>query len=140
MMRDRGTELRRLDGVVPIISMPFDDAGGIDMDDLCREVDYLAALDIPAFGFGYGSEVLRLTERERDESVTVAAGRLDHRLPLLAGVVGGSVRAVIERAERTANAGADVLMVNPPPGATARDVLTVMAEAAATGRAIVVDR
>ena len=132
------TDRERLDGVVPIIAMPFGGDGRIDMDDLCREVDFLAGLEVPAFGFGFGSEVQRLTDQERDEAVRVAAEHLEGRTPLLAGVGAGSVRAVIGRAEATAHAGADILMVNPPPGATPDDVRTVMREAAATGRAIMV--
>jgi 4-hydroxy-tetrahydrodipicolinate synthase len=132
------TAITRLDGIIPIISMPFDAHGGIDADDLRREVDFLAGFEIPAFGFGFGSEVTRLTDAERDEAVRIAAGHLAGRRELLAGVSGGSVRAVIARAEATAEAGADILMVNAPPGATAADVVTVMRGAAATGRAVVV--
>ena len=132
------TDRQRLDGIVPIISMPFDRDERIDMADLCREVDFLAGLEIPAFGFGFGSEVTRLTDQERDESVRIAAEHLHGRKRLLAGVGAGSVRAVIGRAEATALAGADILMVNPPPGATSDDVRTVMREAAATGRAVMV--
>ena len=131
-------DCQRVDGIVPIISMPFGPDGRIDIADLCREVDFLAGLDVPAFGFGFGSEVLRLTDQERDESVRAAAEHLDGRKPLLAGVGAGSVRAVIGRSEATALAGADILMVNPPPGATPDDVRTVMREAAATGRGIMV--
>lgn len=134
----RMTERQRVDGIVPIISMPFDTRGRIDHEDLCGEVDLLVGLDIPSFGFGFGSEVLRLTDRERDEAVHVAAAHLEGRMPLLASVTAGSVRAVISRAEATADAGADILMVNPPPGATPDDVCTVMREAAATGRAIII--
>lgn len=132
------TDRLRVDGIVPIISMPFDARGRIDHEDLCREVDYLAGLEVPSFGFGFGSEVLRLTDGERDEVVHIAAAQLGGRLPLLAGVTAGSVRAVISRAEATAAAGADILMVNPPPGATPDDVRTVMREVAATGRAIMI--
>ena len=99
---------------------------------------FLAGLDIPSFGFGYGSEVLRLTDAERDDAVRVAAAQLKGRKPLLAGITGGSVRAVIARAEATALAGADILMVNPPPGATHDHIRKVMIEAAATGRGIMI--
>ena len=118
--------------------MPFGADERIDLDDLCREVDFLAGLEIPSFGFGFGSEVLRLTDQERDEAVSVAAEHLKGRRPLLAGVGAGSVRAVIGRAEATALAGADILMVNPPPASTPDDVRTVMREAAETGRGIMV--
>ena len=80
------TDRQRVDGIVPIISMPFDARGRIDHEDLCREVDYLAGLEVPSFGFGFGSEVLRLTDGERDEAVHIAAAQLGGRLPLLAGV------------------------------------------------------
>ena len=120
------TAITRLDGIIPIISMPFDADGGIDAGDLRREVDFLAGFEIPAFGFGFGSEVTRLTDAERDDAVRIAAAHLAGRRPLLAGVSGGSVRAVIARAEATAEAGADILMVNAPQGATASDVVTVM--------------
>jgi dihydrodipicolinate synthase/N-acetylneuraminate lyase len=133
-----GLDARRLDGIVPIISMPFDADGAVNADGLRCELDFLVGLDVPAFGFGFGSEVISLTDRERDDAVRLAAAHIAGRRPLLAGVSGGSVRAVIARAEATAEAGADILMVNAPPGSAPADVTAVMRGAAATGRAVVV--
>ena len=40
------TTVTRLDGIVPILSMPFGDDEEIDFDDLTRQIDFLVGLGV----------------------------------------------------------------------------------------------
>lgn len=106
--------LTRLDGIIPILSMPFADDEAIDVADLLAQVDFLVGLGVQGIGFGFGSELFRLTEAERDETVAVAARHVAGRLPVVVGVGANSTPAGIQRAAAARDAGADVLMVTPP--------------------------
>lgn len=108
------TALTRLDGIIPILSMPFADDEAIDVADLLAQIDFLVGLGVQGIGFGFGSELFRLTEAERDETVAVAARHVAGRLPVVVGVGANSTPAAVQRAAAARDAGADVLMVTPP--------------------------
>jgi len=61
--------LNRLEGVIPILAMPFDARGDIDLKSLDREVDFLVASGVRTIGFGFASEGFRLTAEERDAAL-----------------------------------------------------------------------
>jgi 2-keto-3-deoxy-L-arabinonate dehydratase len=116
------TSAIRLEGVIPILSMPFAEDEAIDFQGLADQVEYLVSAGIHGIGLGFGSELFRLTEKERDEAMRFVAGRVAGRLPVVVGVSGGSTRAALDRAAAARQAGADVLMVTPPaPGQPAPD-------------------
>ena len=52
---------RRLEGVLPIVHVPFDAADRIDEADLAREVDWIFATGAHGLGTGMVSEVLKLS-------------------------------------------------------------------------------
>lgn len=105
---------RTIEGVLPILHTPFDDADEIDLPSLRREIDW--ALEVGADGVcsAMVSEVLRLTAHERIELnrriVEFTAGR---------GVVIGSVGAestkqAVQYARRACDAGCSAIMAIPP--------------------------
>jgi 2-keto-3-deoxy-L-arabinonate dehydratase len=106
----------RLDGITPILAMPFTSNGDIVVDGLHRQIDFLENTGVRAVGFGFGSEITRLTESEvlsvLESTKRYAAGRVD----VMATIGGGSVRAIERLAADSANAGADILMVRPAGG------------------------
>jgi 4-hydroxy-tetrahydrodipicolinate synthase len=116
----------RLEGIIPILSMPFLEDDAIDFDSLVAEAAFLVETGVDGIGFGYGSEIVRLTDAERDEALAAVAGALGGRPPLIAATGANSTRAALLRAEAARDAGADVLMVTPPAtaAATADDLLT----------------
>ena len=67
-----------------------------------------------AIGVGFGSDIVRMTDRERDDLVSVVAATARRRKPVMAAVNGNSTRAIVDRAVLTLRAGADILMVTPP--------------------------
>ena len=129
-------------GITPILVTPYDDRERIAFEDVARQVDHLAGLPVTAIGVGFGSDIVRLTDRERDELVSAVAATARGRRPVMAAVNGNATRALVERATLTLRAGANVLMVTPP-GAVASPtpdaiVATYAAVAHETGAAIVV--
>jgi 2-keto-3-deoxy-L-arabinonate dehydratase len=116
-----------LKGVIPILSMPFTDDEAVDQEALGSEIDFLVDAGVDAMGFGFGSEILRLTDAERDGAVRAASAQLGGRCELIVSVGGGSVAALFQRARDAQHAGATVLMVTPPGGAAA--TLTTCQEA-----------
>jgi 2-keto-3-deoxy-L-arabinonate dehydratase len=106
--------IRRIEGIIPILSMPFLDDDAIDIENLVAEAEFLVKTGVDGLGFGYGSEIVRLTDAERDAALAAVANALNGRLPLIAATGANSTRAALLRAEAASAAGADVLMVTPP--------------------------
>jgi 2-keto-3-deoxy-L-arabinonate dehydratase len=109
-----GARRPTLEGIVPILSMPFDDEDRIDDQGLVDQVDFLLAFPVAGIGIGFGSEIFRLTDEERDRSVEIVAKTIAGRCPLMVGVGANSIQAVRQRAVAAARAGANLLMVTPP--------------------------
>src|SRR5579875_3165125 len=69
-----------LAGVIPILVTPFRPDGRVDLDGMDRQVDFLVGAGVGWAGFGFGSEVPRLSDAELDtlvrRTVEAAAGRL----------------------------------------------------------------
>ena len=53
-------------GLFPILATPFDGADRIDEEDLRREVDFVIELGAHGVGIAFASEVVKLSEAERD--------------------------------------------------------------------------
>jgi 2-keto-3-deoxy-L-arabinonate dehydratase len=103
-------------GIVPVVSMPFREDDSLDLDALAAEVELLVAADVDGVALGLASEVLRLTDDERDAALAVTADAAAGRVPVVASVTAGSTHAALLRAEAALARGADALMVTPPPG------------------------
>lgn len=131
-----------LHGITPILATPYDHHDRIAFDDVASQVDHLIGLPVAAVGIGFGSDIARMTDRERDDLVSVASATSRGRRPVLAGVGGNATRAIVDRALLTLRAGADILMVTPPGalGSPTPDaiVATYAAVAQETGAPIVV--
>ncbi|MBX3029625.1 MAG: dihydrodipicolinate synthase family protein [Chloroflexi bacterium] len=119
-----------LSGVIPVLSMPVREDQTIDLDALARQADHLIGVGVDALSFGFGSELPRLTDRERDESLRIVADTTARRVPVMASVVTESIGAARARCEDAAAAGADLVMVTPPhaDGAGIRRFLDDLAE------------
>ena len=103
-----------LGGIIPILSTAYDERDRVALDDIARQVDHLAGLHVTAVGIGFGSDIVRLTEAERDELVRAAAKAADGRVPVMSSAGGNSIRSGLDRAAAAVAAGASILMVTPP--------------------------
>ncbi len=118
--------IRRLEGIFPILSMPFLDDDGVDLDSLVAQAEWLSKTGVDGVGFGFGSEIYRLTDAERDTALAAVARALAGRLPIIAATSANSTRATALRSEAARDAGADILMITPPAfvSPTPDDLLT----------------
>jgi 4-hydroxy-tetrahydrodipicolinate synthase len=96
--------------------MPFDDDDEIDLRGLVAQLDYASGFGLRAVGFGFGSEIGRLTEAELWTATREVVRHAGRSTDVMATVGAGSGRATIRQAEAACEAGADIIMVRPPPG------------------------
>jgi 4-hydroxy-tetrahydrodipicolinate synthase len=86
----------------------------VEHDAQAAEGAHLLEAGVHGLSFGFGSELPRLTERERDETLRTLVAAVGGRVPVVAAVVTESIRAARERCEVAAALGADAIMVTPP--------------------------
>jgi 4-hydroxy-tetrahydrodipicolinate synthase len=101
-------------GVLPVLQLPYHDDDSIDWATLWGEVNW-------AFGNGaHGvvaamvTEVLRLTDAERDELAARLAEFVDGRGPVVMSVGGESTWQAVRHARAAERAGVSALMAIPP--------------------------
>jgi dihydrodipicolinate synthase/N-acetylneuraminate lyase len=113
----------RLRGIMPVLQVPFDEAGNIVEADLRSEVSFCIAagvhgLVVPALA----SEFMVLTDDERRMLVEVTLDEAAGRSPVIAGVAAPSARGAAALASHASRAGAAAVMALPPyvrrPGPT----------------------
>jgi len=132
----------RLNGVLPVIQTPFDDAGAIDRESLTRELHWVVDQGVNGLTTGMVSEILRLSDAERDLLGSVVTGVARERgvVAILSCGAESTDRAV-HFARRAGECGADAIMVIPPTTVALDDDATFdyfAAVAAATPLAMVV--
>jgi 2-keto-3-deoxy-L-arabinonate dehydratase len=131
-----------LDGITPILATSYDERGRVAHDDIARQVEHLAGLPVAAVGIGFGSDIVRLTEAERDGLIRAACETAAGRVRVLASAGGHSVRSALDRAEAAVRAGASILMVVPPGASSAPTIADLVdyyaAIAAETGVPVMV--
>jgi 4-hydroxy-tetrahydrodipicolinate synthase len=106
---------RRLEGVIPVLPVPFADDQSVDLAAFAAEVRWV--LDRPVDGlalFGLASEYWKLSDQERVALTETLVATVDRRKPVLVSVT-DSTRYHAERFARQAvTLGADALIVMPP--------------------------
>lgn len=116
----------RINGVVPIIPVPFHADDRIDEESLRRCVDFvairgMAAMCLPA----YASEFYKLSEAEREQVIGLTLDANQGRLPVIAQANHGSSTVAASLARRYEAMGADVISFAIPRqfGTTEMDLL-----------------
>ena len=102
---------RTMRGLYPILAMPFDDQGHIDTEDLQREVEF--ALDNGAHGVGIalGSEIMMLSETERDLAITTVVGQANGRIPVVVNTGPQASEVAVQYSRNAEELGANAVMV-----------------------------
>jgi dihydrodipicolinate synthase/N-acetylneuraminate lyase len=115
----RGTypmsNLKHINGIVPIIPTPFTRKEEVDWSALRKLVTFArdagaCAGCLPA----YASEFYKLAERERRQIVTEAVQHADGRLPIIAQVNYPGLREALENTKFAQEAGADAVSIAVP--------------------------
>lgn len=107
--------MSNIEGIVPIIPIPFFQDGSIDESSLRRVIDYCvaeraAAVCLPA----YGSEFYKLAEAERLRVVRVAVEQSAGRVPVVGQANHPSVAVALDLARAMEDVGADVISMAAP--------------------------
>lgn len=142
MSIDSPVVMERLNGVWPAAIVPFTESLEIDETALCAHIASLAALpSVSAIVVnGHAGEVTSLSAAERRRVIELAKQAAGEGAAVVAGVIGDSTRSAQEFAADAETAGADGLLLFPPPlfanGAQARPAvpLTYVTDVAASTR------
>jgi len=115
-----------IDGVVPVVPIPFCEDESIDEESLRRTVDFvatrkMAAMCLPA----YGSEFYKLSEGEREQVIGIAIEVNAGRIPVITQANHGSSRIAAQLARHYESMGADLISFAIPRqfGASDGDLL-----------------
>jgi dihydrodipicolinate synthase/N-acetylneuraminate lyase len=104
-----------LQGVLPVLQTPFGVRGELDLDTLAQEIDWVLDHGVAGVTTGMVSELLRLTESERNVLTEVVVSGARRRGAISVISCGAeSTRTSVAMAQHAAEAGADAVMVNPP--------------------------
>lgn len=105
---------RTLKGVYPILAMPFDEKGRIDVEDLQREVDFAVQAGVHGLGVALASEVFKLSEAERDLATRVVVEQARGRVKIVVNTGAQGTDLAVQYSRRAEELGADAVMVLPP--------------------------
>jgi dihydrodipicolinate synthase/N-acetylneuraminate lyase len=123
-----------LNGVIPIVVTPFSANGSVDLDQLHAQAEFLVSRGVKWLGFGFGSEVNRLSQAALNEAVSYVVGMSAGRFGVIGNAEMTSVSRGVEEVERVREAGAHVAMVRPSGlSDVSQDALLEAFEAVATG-------
>ena len=99
-----------INGVVPVIPIPFHEDESIDEASLRRTVDFVAAQPMEAMCLpAYGSEFYKLSEAERERVIGLAIEVCAGRIPVITQANHGSSMIAAELARRYEAMGADLI-------------------------------
>jgi 4-hydroxy-tetrahydrodipicolinate synthase len=106
-------------GVHNVMATPFLPDESLDLESVCTLIDYLASAGVDGvLVLGVLGEADKLSDDERDAMIAETLKRASGRLQVTVGITHGSTAVVRERARRAAEAGADAVMISPPPGSS----------------------
>ncbi|GEM_PF-789056 len=104
-----------IQGIAPIVFIPFNDNGDIDADGLRDIVRFELDGGVHALGInGFASEAYKLTDSERLDAVKIVAHEVSGHVPLIVGIASGSTEAAIRQAKEYAPYKPAALMTLPP--------------------------
>jgi dihydrodipicolinate synthase/N-acetylneuraminate lyase len=115
MSAGRERARRPLQGVIPVVAIPLDERGNIDLDSLRGLVERLVGAGVHGVAaLGVAGEIWGLTDDERRAVARAVVDQAGGRVPVVVGASHQSAEAAAVLAREAADAGADVLMVMPP--------------------------
>src|SRR6266702_1691530 len=116
---------QHLQGVYPILAMPYDQAGRINTEVLEREVEYLVEAKVDGLGIALASEVPMLTEAERELALRTVVAQTRGRAKVVMNTGAAGTDLAIHHSRRAEELGADALMILPPPPGAATTSETI---------------
>lgn len=122
-----------IEGILPVLSTPFDVNDEIDRDSLQREIDWAFELGSHGVCSAMVSEILRLTSQERVDLNRIIVEMTSGRGIVVASVGAESTKQAAEFAEQAVLAGCHAVMAIPPistalPLAALHDYFSTLAD------------
>ena len=115
---------RTMTGLYPILAMPFDEGGRIDVEDLQREVEFAVSHGAHGVGIAMASEIYKLSEAERDLVTATVVEQVRGRVKAVVNTGAQGTDLAVQYSRRAEELGADAVMVSPPSvGAVTGDEL-----------------
>ncbi len=110
---------RSMKGLFPVMSMPFDAQGRIDVEDLQREVEYtIEVAGVDGLAVAFASEISKLSEAERDLVTKTVVDQAEGRVPVVINTGAQGTDVAVQYSRRAEELGADAVMLLPPPEVT----------------------
>lgn len=113
------TNQHSLAGVLPVLQLPFQVDESIDWDTLSGEIDWAYANGAHGLVAAMVTEILRLTDAERDELAQRIVGFNADRGPVVMSVGDESTVQAVRHVRTATEAGVDALMAIPPAASRA---------------------
>ena len=105
----------KIRGVVPPVVVPDTEDRRLDVASFERSIDRMIDAGVDGLFFlGSSGEVVFSTDERRDEVVREAVRIVDHRVPVLVGIIDTETERVIEHGRRAQELGADALVATAP--------------------------
>lgn len=108
------SDMAVLQGVLPVLHMPYRDDWTIDFETLAAEVEFAFAQGADGIVFALASELLRLTADERKQVAAFLVKAAAGRGSVVISVGAESAFAAVEYARQAEAVGATALMATPP--------------------------
>ena len=105
----------KISGVVPPVVTPDTPDHELDVASFERLINYMIEAGVDGLFFlGSSGEVVFSTDERRDQIVREAVRIVDHRVPVLVGIIDTETERVIEQGKRAIALGADALVATAP--------------------------
>ena len=105
---------KKIEGILPVLNIPFRDNDQIDLDSLSTEIDWVYQNRCNGICLAMVSELLRLTTDERVELTYKLAELNNNRGAVIISVGAESTDQALFYARHTEKAGCDAIMAMPP--------------------------
>jgi dihydrodipicolinate synthase/N-acetylneuraminate lyase len=109
----RPFSFKPLQGVIPIVVTPFATDGSVDLDQLDAELEFLISRGVNWVGFGFGSEVNRLSQADLTAAVSRVVATAAGRVGVIGNAEMASIRRGLEEVRRVEQTGAALAMLRP---------------------------
>jgi dihydrodipicolinate synthase/N-acetylneuraminate lyase len=113
--------LAAMRGIYPILVTPFDEQERIDEDSLRSEVDFVIGAGVHGIGLALGSEILKLTEPERTQLISVVVDHVRGRVPVVVNTGAQASLTAALYSRQAEDLGASAVMCLPPSLASASE-------------------
>jgi dihydrodipicolinate synthase/N-acetylneuraminate lyase len=107
--------MREIGGVLPVLAVPFNNDGSVDLDSIPRLVEH--CITSKANGlviFGLASELYKLSDNERTQILDKVITSVKSRVPVIVGTEHSGTQAAVTRSIEAEKLGASALMLYPP--------------------------